>query len=231
MRNATSNATGSPHTSTSTELWMPPSRRSSTTTNTTTTSSISSALLPPSSHDDPRENQRRLSLSALHTVSPPSSKLLHTHGHHRSIPPGTQTTPRLVLLLQSSDNRAAIGLACAQATAMKIDIAPHKRRAFAKSPSPRPRPPPLSHPSTRPPLRLVKLLPPRTSRVSRRHRTLKAFDMSNLIIMSGSEGSELGEAYMRKESWHSETSARASDPSRGGWVMTLLCYTHPDSVY
>jgi hypothetical protein len=49
-------------------------------------------------------------------------------------------------------NRAAIGLACAQA-AMRIDIAPHKRAQ--KTPSPRPRPPPLPHPFTRPPPRLA----------------------------------------------------------------------------
>jgi hypothetical protein len=49
-------------------------------------------------------------------------------------------------------NRAAIGLACAQA-AMRIDIAPHKHAQ--KTPSPRPRPPPLPHPFTRPPPRLA----------------------------------------------------------------------------
>jgi len=66
-------------------------------------------LLPPGSHDDLRENQRRLPPPALHTVSPPSSKLLHTHEwHHRSIPPGIQTTPRLVLLLQSRRHRPRI---------------------------------------------------------------------------------------------------------------------------
>ena len=48
-------------------------------------------------------------------------------------------------------NRAAIGLACAQATAMRIDIAPHKRQ----KPSPRPRHSPLPHSSTRPPPRLA----------------------------------------------------------------------------
>ena len=65
-------------------------------------------LLPHGSHDDLRENQRRLPPPALHTVSPPSSKLLHTHGHHRSIPPGIQTTPRLVLLLQSRRHRPRV---------------------------------------------------------------------------------------------------------------------------
>jgi hypothetical protein len=38
--------------------------------------------------------------------------------------------------------------------------------------------------------------PAKGSRVSHRHRTLKSLDMSNLIITSGSEGSELSEAYM-----------------------------------
>jgi hypothetical protein len=65
-------------------------------------------LLPPRSHDDLRENQRRLSPSALHTVSPPSTKLLHTHGHHQSTPPGIQTTPRLVLILQSRRTRPRV---------------------------------------------------------------------------------------------------------------------------
>jgi hypothetical protein len=105
-------------------------------------------LLPPGSHDDLRENQRRFSPSALHTISPPSSKLLlHMHGH-----------PQAFKQRRGSYfyyNRAAIGLACAQATAMRIDIAPHKPPQ--KAPSPRPRPPPLSHPSTRPPPRLITL--------------------------------------------------------------------------
>jgi hypothetical protein len=39
-------------------------------------------------------------------------------------------------------------------------------------------------------------LAPQDVKISRRHRTLKALDMSNLIITSGSEGSELSEAYM-----------------------------------
>jgi hypothetical protein len=53
-------------------------------------------------------------------------------------------------------NRAAshrARLACAQATAMRIDIAPQKRPQ--KTPSPRPRPPPLPHPFTSHPPRLA----------------------------------------------------------------------------
>jgi hypothetical protein len=52
-------------------------------------------------------------------------------------------------------NRAAIGLACAQATAMRIDIA--CTSAPAKRPLTTSPPPPLSHPSTRPPPRLKTL--------------------------------------------------------------------------
>jgi hypothetical protein len=42
----------------------------------------------------------------------------------------------------------------------------------------------------------LDVCPPRTSRVSWRHSALKALDMSNLIITSGSEGSELSAAYI-----------------------------------
>jgi hypothetical protein len=117
---------------------MPPSRRSSTTTNTTTTCAISSSSPP----DDLRENQRRLSPSALHSVSRPSSKLLHTHGYHRSIPSG--------LVLQSRRHRPRVRPGHRNEDRHRPAQAPSQ-----KAPSPRPRPPPLSHPSTRPPPRLV----------------------------------------------------------------------------
>ena len=51
-------------------------------------------------------------------------------------------------------------------------------------------------PSCSPQAQSQDALPPRTSRVKRRHRTLKALEMSNLIITSGSEGSELSALYM-----------------------------------
>ena len=60
-------------------------------------------------------------------------------------------------------------------------------------------------PSLSPQAQSQEDLPPRTSRVSRRHRTLKALDMSNLITTSGSEGSELSETYMAERilaQWH-----------------------------
>ena len=60
-------------------------------------------------------------------------------------------------------------------------------------------------PSLSPQAQSQEDLPPRTSRVSRRHRTLKALDMSNLITTSGSEGSELTETYMAERilaQWH-----------------------------
>ena len=53
-------------------------------------------------------------------------------------------------------NRAAIAIACAQATAMRIDIAPHKAPS-KKAPSTRPRPPLFPHLSTRPPPQLITL--------------------------------------------------------------------------
>ena len=65
-------------------------------------------FLPPGSHDYVRKNKRRFPPPAIHTIALPSSELLHTHGHHRSITPGLQTTSWLLLLLQSRCNRARL---------------------------------------------------------------------------------------------------------------------------
>ncbi len=67
------------------------------------------------------------------------------------------------------------------------------------------------------------------SRVSLRHRTLKVLDMSNLIITSGSEGSELGETYMEERilaqwetpSWRPAVCSVRSGP---GAARTILLF-------
>ena len=99
--------------------WQLPSRISSTTTSTIQRAQI----LLAGRHDDLLENQRGLLTPDLHTVPPSRREVLHPPGHPGPIPPGLQATPRHVLLL----SRAAIGLASAQANAMRIDITPNKR--------------------------------------------------------------------------------------------------------
>jgi hypothetical protein len=63
---------------------------------------------------------------------------------------GIQTTPRLVLLLQSRRHRPRVRPGHCNEDRHRPAQAPSQ-----KKPSPRSRPPLLSHPSTRPPPRLV----------------------------------------------------------------------------